>query len=132
LPTSRRRLAFFPLAIQESTAKSKTFSMSFNFTWPIFSAEFLSKAREQMSVALSNGKKPENIVDEIKVTSLQMGTKPPELEILEIGELTPERFKGIFKLVYQGDASVVVQTKVQANPLATPTAKRTLSTSHGK
>jgi mitochondrial distribution and morphology protein 34 len=106
--------------------------MSFNFTWPIFSAEFLSKAREQMSVALSNGKKPENIVDEIKVTSLQMGTKPPELEILEIGELTQERFKGIFKLVYQGDASVVVQTKVQANPLATPTAKRTLSTSQGK
>lgn len=106
--------------------------MSFSFTWPIFSSEFLAKARDQLSVALSNGKaREQNIVDNITVTSLSMGKKPPELEILEIGDLSEERFKGIFKLVYTGDASVVVQTRIQANPLAMPTQKRVLSTTHG-
>jgi hypothetical protein len=46
-----------------------------------------------------------------------MGSKPPELEILEIGDLSPDRFKGIFKLVYQGDGYIDLQTAVQANPL---------------
>ncbi|CAO3642588.1 unnamed protein product [Mucor hiemalis] len=46
-----------------------------------------------------------------------MGTKPPELEILEIGELGNDKFRGIFKLNYAGDAFIEVQTKVQANPM---------------
>jgi distribution and morphology protein 34 len=33
--------------------------------------------------------------------------------MLEIGDLTEERFRGMFKLVYSGDAYVVLQTKVQ-------------------
>lgn len=46
-----------------------------------------------------------------------MGSQAPQLDILEIGELSEERFRGIFKLCYNGDARVVLQTKVQANPL---------------
>ncbi|CAO3639152.1 unnamed protein product [Cunninghamella echinulata] len=46
-----------------------------------------------------------------------MGTQAPELEILEIGELTTDKFRGIFKLTYAGDAYIVLQTKVQANPM---------------
>lgn len=47
-------------------------------------------------------------------------SQPPELEILEIGDLSKERFRGIFRLTYAGDAHIVLQTKVQANPLNNP------------
>lgn len=46
-----------------------------------------------------------------------MGTCPPELEILEIGDLAEDRFRGIFKMRYHGDAEIVLQTKVQVNCL---------------
>ena len=48
-----------------------------------------------------------------------MGTNPPVLEMLEIGDLAEDRFRGIFKMQYNGDAQIVLQTKVQANPLHT-------------
>ncbi|RCH91273.1 ERMES complex subunit, partial [Rhizopus stolonifer] len=48
---------------------------------------------------------------------LNMGTMPPELEILEIGDLGSDKFRGIFKLNYAGDAYIEIQTKVQANPM---------------
>ncbi|KAJ3269466.1 ERMES complex subunit [Terramyces sp. JEL0728] len=100
--------------------------MSFRVNWPSFSSDFIGKATEQLTTALNTGKKPENIVGDITVTALNMGTKPPDLEILEISELIQDRFKGIFKLQYQGDASIVVQTQVQANPLSTPPNGRML------
>lgn len=46
-----------------------------------------------------------------------MGTQPPELEIRDIGDLTVDQFRGIFRLTYSGDAHLVLKTKVQANPL---------------
>ena len=39
--------------------------------------------------------------------------QPPELEIRDIGDLTMEQFRGIFKLSYSGDAYIVLRTKVQ-------------------
>lgn len=42
-----------------------------------------------------------------------MGTQPPELDILEIGEVSMDRFRGIFKLAYSGDGYLVLETKVQ-------------------
>ncbi|TPX61969.1 hypothetical protein SpCBS45565_g07133 [Spizellomyces sp. 'palustris'] len=94
--------------------------MSFKLNWPTFSAEFMEKAQQQLTIALNKGEKPSNIVGKIEVKGLNMGTKPPDLEILEIGELQEERFRGIFKMAYIGDAYVELQTKVQANPLRTP------------
>lgn len=41
--------------------------------------------------------------------------QPPELEILEIGDLSTDRFRGIFRLTYAGDAYIVLQTKVQVS-----------------
>jgi len=32
---------------------------------------------------------------------------------MEIGDLSEEKFKGIFKITYQGDAYLVIQTIVQ-------------------
>ncbi|KAJ3151661.1 ERMES complex subunit [Geranomyces michiganensis] len=96
--------------------------MSFKLNWPAFSTEFLEKARAQLNAALNKGadSRPSNIVGDILVHSLNMGTKPPDLEVLEIGELQEERFRGIFKMAYTGDAHLELVTRVQANPLHTP------------
>ncbi|KAG2187062.1 hypothetical protein INT44_003290 [Umbelopsis vinacea] len=91
--------------------------MAFKFNWPEFDAGFYDEAKSQLEVALNKGNKPKNIVDHITVKELDMGTLPPELEILEIGELATDKFRGIFKLTYSGDAYIVLQTKVQANPM---------------
>lgn len=92
--------------------------MSFNFTWPDFSPEFYAYAVQTLTTALNGGQKPKSIVGDIVVKELHMGTKPPELEILEIGDLSRERFRGIFRFVYNGDAHLSFSTGVQANPLA--------------
>ncbi|GAA5974532.1 hypothetical protein JCM11641_002078 [Rhodosporidiobolus odoratus] len=94
--------------------------MSFNFEWPEFSPAFYDDARQMLAQALNKGQKPPIIADRIEVTELHMGTIPPELEILEIGDLSTDRFRGIFRLTYSGDAYIVLQTKVQANPLNVP------------
>ncbi|KAK4521750.1 Queuine tRNA-ribosyltransferase catalytic subunit 1 [Mucor velutinosus] len=91
--------------------------MAFRFNWPEFDSEFYGEARSQLEAALNKGNKPKNIVDHISVTELNMGTTAPDLEILEIGELSTDKFRGIFKLTYCGDAYIVIQTKVQANPM---------------
>ena len=94
--------------------------MSFNFAWPTFSPEFYANAIETLTVALNRGQKPKAIVGDIRVQELHMGHVPPELEILEIGDLSKERFRGIFRLMYAGDAHLEFSTGVQANPLARP------------
>ncbi|KAI8360805.1 hypothetical protein BD560DRAFT_437299 [Blakeslea trispora] len=91
--------------------------MAFRFNWPEFDSSFYEEAKAQLETALNKGNKPKNIVDHILVTELNMGTIAPELEILEIGELSADTFRGIFKLTYCGDAYIVIQTKVQANPM---------------
>lgn len=94
--------------------------MSFNFKWPTFSPEFHASAAQMLNSALNRGPKPKVIADDILVEELGMGTIPPELEILEIGDLGTDRFRGIFRLTYAGDAHLVLKTKVQANPLSKP------------
>ncbi|KAI7895235.1 uncharacterized protein EV154DRAFT_407860, partial [Mucor mucedo] len=91
--------------------------MAFRFNWPDFDADFCNEAKAQLETALNKGTKPRNIVDHISVTQLNMGTTAPDLEILEVGELSTDKFRGMFKLTYAGDASLVIQTKVQANPM---------------
>lgn len=92
--------------------------MSFNFEWPTFPPEFYATAKSTLDTALNRGAKPQIIVGDIKVHELHMGTVLPELEILEIGDLSSERFRGIFRLMYSGDAYLVLSIEVQANPLA--------------
>lgn len=69
--------------------------------------------------ALNKSPKPPIIVDDIIVNELNLGSTPPELEILEIGDLAEDRFRGIFKMSYTGDAYLTLKTRVQANPLNT-------------
>ncbi|KAL1606331.1 ERMES complex subunit [Paraconiothyrium brasiliense] len=92
--------------------------MAFNFNWSPLIAD-TSRARDMLTTALNKGPKPPIIVDDITVTELNLGSTPPELEILEIGDLAEDRFRGIFKMTYTGDAFLTLKTKVQANPLNT-------------
>ncbi|CAD6956083.1 unnamed protein product [Tilletia controversa] len=101
--------------------------MSFRFDWPEFGPDFHAHAAEMLNSALNKGPRPKVIADDIKVKELSMGTVPPELDILEIGDLTTDRFRGIFRLTYMGDAHLILSTKVQANPLSRPPAKPELS-----
>jgi len=92
--------------------------MAFNFNWSPLIAD-TSRARDMLTIALNRSPKPPIIVDDILVTELNLGQVPPELEILEIGDLAEDRFRGIFKMSYTGDAFLTLKTRVQANPLNT-------------
>ena len=89
--------------------------MSFSFKWPRFSDQFHADAIQMLDAALNKGNKPPVIADRIEVVELEMGTQPPELEIRDIGELTMDQFRGIFRLTYEGDAHIVLRTKVQVS-----------------
>jgi distribution and morphology protein 34 len=92
--------------------------MAFNFNWSPLIADTV-RAREMLTNALNKSPKPAIIVDDIVVTELNLGKIPPDLEILEIGDLAEDRFRGIFKMTYSGDAFLTLKTRVQANPLNT-------------
>lgn len=92
--------------------------MSFKFDWESLRDEaFYERAKTILGAALNSDSKPPIIVDDITVKDLDLGDESPFLEILEIGDMAEDRFRGIFKLNYQGNASLTLTTKVQANPL---------------
>lgn len=111
--------------------------MSFTFEWPRFSDQFHTDAIQMLNNALNKGNKPPVIADKIEVVELEMGTQvspaclqvhrssphttrqPPELEIRDIGDLTMDHFRGIFRFTYAGDAHIVLKTKVQVFSAAT-------------
>ncbi|KAL7274939.1 ERMES complex subunit [Rhizina undulata] len=99
--------------------------MAFNFNWTPLSTSstdssaFYSHAKSLLTAALNKSTKPPIIVDDIFVEELNLGQSAPELEILEIGDLAEDRFRGIFRMSYDGDAFLKLKTKVQANPLNT-------------
>lgn len=95
--------------------------MAFNFNWSPLAADanFYSRAQEMLTTALNKSPKPPIIVDDIIVNELNLGSVPPDLEILEIGDLAEDRFRGIFKMCYSGDSFLTLKTRVQANPLNT-------------
>ncbi|KAL8910287.1 MAG: hypothetical protein Q9171_004410 [Xanthocarpia ochracea] len=105
--------------------------MAFNFNWSPLTADasFYTRAQELLTTALNKYPKPPIIVDDIIVNELNLGSVPPDLEILEIGDLAEDRFRGIFKMCYAGDAYLTLKTRVQANPLNTYLSTRPSFTS---
>jgi len=104
--------------------------MAFKFNWTTFDKSFIEEAQDKLTEALNKGIKTQ-MIGNIKVKELNMGTKAPELEVMEIGDLSEEKFKGIFKITYQGDAYLVIQTIVQINPLVIPKTSISLSIGSG-
>ena len=94
--------------------------MAFNFNWSPLTADadFYKRAQEMLTTALNKSPKPPIIVDDILVNELNLGSVPPELEILEIGDLAEDRFRGIFKMCYSGDAFLTLKTRVQVRRIA--------------
>lgn len=91
--------------------------MAFNFNWSPLTADasFYTRAQELLTTALNKSPKPPIIVDDILVNQLNLGSVPPDLEILEIGDLAEDRFRGIFKMCYTGDAFLTLKTRVQVS-----------------
>lgn len=93
--------------------------MAFNINWtPLAttsttSSAFYTHAKSLLTAALNKSQKPPIIVDDIFVEELNLGQSAPDLEILEIGDLAEDRFRGIFRMSYEGDASLTLRTKVQ-------------------
>lgn len=108
--------------------------MAFNFNWSPLTADadFYQRARDLLTKALNKSPKPPIIVDDILVSEFNLGTVPPDLEILEIGDLAEDRFRGIFKMCYSGDAFLTLKTRVQVRTwrfcLATQQAATTRTT----
>lgn len=102
--------------------------MAFNFNWSPLTADadFYQRARDLLTKALNKSPKPPIIVDDILVSEFNLGTVPPDLEILEIGDLAEDRFRGIFKMCYSGDAFLTLKTRVQVRPRRAPTTSITV------
>lgn len=91
--------------------------MAFNFNWSPLAADasFYQRALDLLTTALNKTPKPPIIVDDIIVTEFNLGSVPPDLEILEIGDIAADRFRGIFKMCYAGDAFLTLKTRVQVS-----------------
>lgn len=92
--------------------------MSFKVDWNTLELElFRSWTKDLLTDALNSGKRPNILASDIQIKDLNFGKVAPTFEILEIGELEKDRFRGIFKIKYDGDFHLTLHTKVQANPL---------------
>lgn len=92
--------------------------MSFNVNWNTLETDALrSWTVDLLTNALNLGKRPNILASDIVIKDLNFGKVAPNFEILEIGELGKDRFRGIFKITYLGDFHLTLHTKVQANPL---------------
>lgn len=92
--------------------------MSFNVNWNTLESESLRGwTIDLLTGALNSGKRPNILALDISIKDLNFGKVAPDFEILEIGELDKDRFRGIFKITYSGDFHLTLHTQVQANPL---------------
>lgn len=92
--------------------------MSFKLNWNAIEKDsFSAHTRELLEEALNSGKRPSILSDDIKIIDLNFGTIAPNFQILEIGDLGLDKFRGIFSFKYYGDASITVKTKISASLL---------------
>ncbi|KAG7660401.1 MDM34 [[Candida] subhashii] len=92
--------------------------MSFKVNWNSLETESLTSwTKDILTSALNSGKTPPILASSISIKDLNFGKIAPDFEILEIGELDRDRFRGIFKVNYNGDFHLTLHTNVQANPL---------------
>ncbi|RCK56679.1 Mitochondrial distribution and morphology protein 34 [Candida viswanathii] len=92
--------------------------MSFKVNWNTLETDSLTSwTKDLLTSALNSGKSPNILASAITIKDLNFGKIAPDFEILEIGELDKDRFRGIFKINYQGDFHLTLHTKVQCNPL---------------
>lgn len=92
--------------------------MSFKVNWNTLETDSLREWTTQLLTdALNSGRRPPILASDIQIKDLNFGKVAPDFEILDIGELDLDRFRGIFKILYSGDFHLTLHTRVQANPL---------------
>ncbi|GMM28735.1 ERMES complex subunit [Martiniozyma asiatica (nom. inval.)] len=92
--------------------------MSFRINWESVEKEsFSAYASELLQEALNSGTRPSILSDDIRIKELNFGTVAPSFQILEIGDLGVDKFRGIFNFKYSGDARITVTTKISASLL---------------
>lgn len=92
--------------------------MSCDIHWDAFEqTAFQTWSKELLYDSLNSGKRPQILSSDIRVTDLNFGNTPPSFEVLEVGDLDTDKFRGIFKLKYDGDSSITLSTNIQANLL---------------
>lgn len=91
--------------------------MSLKFRWPTFTDAHIRAAVEALENGLNGHEHHAALVGPISVVELNLASKPPELELLEVSDVSRDHFRGVFRLSYDGAAHIVLRTKVHANPI---------------
>ena len=102
--------------------------MAFTFNWTTPTASFHDTAREVLTTALNSSTRTRNpFSSPVEVEDLYFGSKPPDIEVLEIGDgAAPppgwelgdqEKFRGVFRVRYDGDGWIRLKTKVQVSEI---------------
>lgn len=93
--------------------------MSFKFSWNpnLINSTNFKQIAAVLEEGLKKGPKPEGVVGDVLVDDIQLGTIAPRLHMIEISKLETDQFKGVFSMVYEGDASITMHTRVEANSL---------------
>lgn len=95
--------------------------MSFKFSWNpgLINSSNFKQIAAVLEEGLKKGPKPEGVIGDVTVDDIQLGSIAPRLQMIEVTELDTDQFKGVFYMVYDGDASITMHTQVEANALIT-------------
>lgn len=91
--------------------------MSCDIKWDFDKKSMESWSKELLGDALNSNTKSNFLTSQILINDLKFGDIAPELEILEIGDLANDKFRGILKIKYYGNSSIELKTSIQANLL---------------
>ncbi|KAH3680800.1 hypothetical protein WICMUC_000151 [Wickerhamomyces mucosus] len=91
--------------------------MSCDIKWNFDKKLMESWSKELLDDALNSGSKSNFLTSKITINDLNFGNIAPEVEILEIGDIANDKFRGIFKIKYYGDSFIELKTSIQANLL---------------
>lgn len=87
--------------------------MSFLFNWAgLHSVDFKTQANR----VLDSLRLPQ-FPQRVSMTELLWGDTAPKFEILDIIELSEEKFKALFKFEYQGELSVTLRSNIEINSI---------------
>lgn len=92
--------------------------MSFRFNWNFIDVEALKEhSKEAITRSIAESKRPAIMADAMEVTDIDFGTRPPKLAFDSIKQVEVGRAHIVFRVEYDGDATITLETKLHANPL---------------
>ncbi|GMM51804.1 hypothetical protein DASB73_027670 [Starmerella bacillaris] len=95
--------------------------MSLKFNWNFFDVKDLQRRfQAAITESIAQAPRPASIAEPIRATKLDFGTKPPDLSFNSVLSVSLRRTHITFALKYDGDASLTLETAIQANTLREP------------